>query len=399
MRRITVAERRARLALRHCLAPAARAATPEEATAALVAIHSSDPATVFLSAWARMHDPSLGAVERALYVDRTLIRFHGMRRTLWVIPVDLVGALFAASTHGLALQERRRVLGLLEDASIADDPARWVAEVGESTVRMLRALGEASTTEIGRLEPRLLERVTLAAGKRYETQTSMATRIVPLLSMEGRIVRGRPLGTWIASQYRWVPVDVVLHDGIPHVRAHQGRAEIVRRWLRSFGPGSLADLRWWTGWPAGVVRQALSDVGAVEVEVEMGVDAEGAAAFLLPDDLEPAPLVEPWAALLPGLDATTMGWWDRAWYLGPHGARLFDGHGIGNAGPTVWVDGRVVGGWGQRPGGEIVLGLLEDVGADATALVEAAAARMQAVLGTTRVTPRFRTPLERDLSA
>ena len=49
------------------------------------------------------------------------------------------------------------------------------------------------------------------------------------------------------------------------------------------------------------------------------------------------------AALLPVLDATTMGWKHRDFYLDPeHTPYLFDTN--GNAGPTVWCDGRIIGG-------------------------------------------------------
>jgi len=101
--------------------------------------------------------------------------------------------------------------------------------------------------------------------------------------------------------------------------------------------------------------------------------------------------------MLPGLDPTTMGWKDRHWYLGEHAGRLFDT--TGNAGPTVWVDGRVVGGWAQRDGGEVVYRLLEDVGSHARSLVEAEVAALADLLGTTRVTPRFPVPLQRELEA
>jgi len=101
-------------------------------------------------------------------------------------------------------------------------------------------------------------------------------------------------------------------------------------------------------------------------------------------------------ALLPGLDPTVMGWQQREFYLGDHGARLFDRN--GNAGPTVWVDGRVVGGWAQRPSGEVVTCLLEDVGAHAVELVAAEAAALATWFDGVSVTPRFRTPLERELS-
>ena len=73
---------------------------------------------------------------------------------------------------------------------------------------------------------------------------------------------------------------------------------------------------------------------------------------VLPDDLDPTPDPPPYAALLPGLDPTTMGWQDRGWFLGEHAKALFDTN--GNAGPTLWWDGRVVGGWAQRRSGEVV---------------------------------------------
>ncbi|GEL19612.1 hypothetical protein PA7_34490 [Pseudonocardia asaccharolytica DSM 44247 = NBRC 16224] len=71
----------------------------------------------------------------------------------------------------------------------------------------------------------------------------------------------------------------------------------------------------------------------------------------------------------------------------------------GNIGPTVWWDGRIVGSWGQRRDGEVVVRLLEDVGAEAQAAVEAAAGRLADQLDGTRVTPRFRTPFERELAS
>ena len=52
MTRVGPKERRARLGLRHHLA--ALASTAEEAAAAMVGLHSSDPASVYLSAWARV---------------------------------------------------------------------------------------------------------------------------------------------------------------------------------------------------------------------------------------------------------------------------------------------------------------------------------------------------------
>jgi hypothetical protein len=67
-------------------------------------------------------------------------------------------------------------------------------------------------------------------------------------------------------------------------------------------------------------------------------------------------------------------------------------------GPTIWSNGRIVGGWGQPESGEVRYKLLEDIGAEASAAMEAEAARWTAWLAGVRVTPRFRSPLERELS-
>jgi hypothetical protein len=127
------------------------------------------------------------------------------------------------------------------------------------------------------------------------------------------------------------------------------------------------------------------------------VDLDGSIGLVLPDDLGPTAALGPWIALLPSLDATTMGWQERDWYLGPHRPRLFDTN--GNAGPTIWSDGRIVGGWTIRDGGEVVTRLLEDVGREVEVAVEAEAARLTAWLRSTRVYPRFPTPLDRELAA
>ena len=123
----------------------------------------------------------------------------------------------------------------------------------------------------------------------------------------------------------------------------------------------------------------------------------GDVGFVLPDDGEAVRAPKPWVALLPALDPTVMGWQARGWYLGEHGPELFDRS--GNAGPTIWCDGRVVGGWAQRKDGEVVVRLLEDIGREAGEAAEAEAQRLQEWIGDVRVTARFRTPLERELSA
>jgi Winged helix DNA-binding domain len=390
MRRIGVEERRARLGARHLLA--GPAADVVAVARALVALHATDPTTVHLSAAARMAAPDVAVVEGALYDDRSLIRMLGMRRTMFVVPDDLAPAIQASCTDAIAVRERLRLVKRLHDAGVADDAAAWLADVEEATLAALRARGEAAATELSADEPRLRTSVLMAAGKPYEARQNVSTWVLGQLSMDGRVVRGRPRGSWVSSQYRWSPVERWLPGGMPRSDAEEAGAELVRRYLAAFGPAPLADIRWWTGWTA---RQAAAALAPLET-AEVGV-GDGATALVLADDLEPVATPGPWIALLPALDATPMGWSERAWFLGEHGPALFDRS--GNIGPTVWSNGHIVGGWAQRPDGEIAVRLLEDVGRDAADAVEREAERLAAWLGDVRFTPRFRTPLERELSS
>lgn len=166
--------------------------------------------------------------------------------------------------------------------------------------------------------------------------------------------------------------------------------ELARRWLAAFGPGTSIDVQWWTGWSVGNVRGALEQVGAVEVGLETGT------GYLLAEDLGPVDTPDPWVALLPGLDPTVMGWKQRDWYLGSHAGQLFDTN--GNAGPTVWSDGRVVGGWAQRSDGEVAVRMFEDVGGEATGRIHEEVGRQTACMGGVRVRPRFPSPVEWELT-
>ena len=256
----------------------------------------------------------------------------------------------------------------------------------------LEKRGEAVATELTKDVPELNEKITFYKSDGSVLSTvGMSTRILFLLAIEGRIVRGRPKGTWVSSMYRWAPMESWLGGPMPEVPRAEAQAAVLAKWLAAFGPGTELDMKWWTGWPVTQVRAALASVGAVEV----GLEGDG-TGYVLPDDVEKAGTPQPWVALLPSLDPTTMGWKQRDWYLGPHGPRLFDRN--GNAGQTIWVDGRIVGGWGQTKSAEVRIAVLKDVGKESLAEIERHAGELEAWLEDKAVIPRFGAPLDRELS-
>lgn len=360
--------------------------TVAEAAASVVALHATDSASAFLQAQARMVESSPESIDRELYEVRSVLRMLAMRRTLFLVPLDDVPIVHAAASLAIAEIERRRTISMLEGAAIPE-PANLLDELEELGLAAVRERGEAATAELRSVDPRLTRKITTSRGKAYEATISVGAKVFFHLALDGRIGRGRPLGTWIGSQTRWSPIERWLPSGIPEVDVDHARSELVRRWLRSFGPGTRDDIKWWTGWTVAATRQALDTIGAVEVDLD-----GGEVGYVLPDDLDEVAPPEPWVALLPALDAATMGWKSRDWYLGPHRAALFDT--AGNGGPAIWVNGRIVGGWAQRRSGEVVPHLLDDVGEETRRQIEAEAARLEAWIGPTRIRASFPTPTE-----
>ena len=392
--KVSTAQRRARLLSRHKLS--GPAATTAAAADAMVALHATDPLTVYLSARARVPSATVEAVDEALYSERGIVRMLGMRRTVFVVPAPLRSVVQRACTDDVARRLRRKLEQDLANGGVGGgDAATWLRELGESVLRALATRGSATGAQLSADEPRLRTQLVFAPDKSYGGTQNITSRVLVLLAAEGHMIRGHRRGGWSSGQFEWASPDAWL-PGAPGgegLDAGAARAELARRWLLVFGPAPASDLQWWAGWTGGQTKAALAALPVREA------DLDGQPGVMLADDEPPdestAPTPAP--ALLPALDPTPMGWQSRDWYLGPHGPALFDR--TGNIGPTVWWEGRIVGGWAQRASGEVVCRLLEDIGSDAAAAVSAEAARLEAWLGPARVTPRFRTPLERSLVA
>lgn len=385
MRSFTVAERRNRLARRHFLAPEAATEALTDIATALIGLHATDPATPYLSLWARCSPFAVADLDAALYEKRSLVKQLAMRRTLWVIdPVDLP-AVQAAAGDRVAGTERRRLIADVVKAGVAGDGERWLARAGAAVLRHLGDHGPASSTELRSALPELAGTYDPAPGKSYGGRTHLAPRALTVLGAQGDIVRGPNDGTWTSSRPRWVTAADWLGEPGEKPATDMAQAQLIGSWLRAFGPATAEDIKWWFGTTKTAVRKALSDIGAVDV------DLHGTPGYALPDDLEPEPEPEPWGALLPGLDVTTMGWYHRDWYLGEHRGRLFDNN--GNAGPTVWWNGRIVGGWYQDATAQVHLQLLEDPGRRARDVLTRRARQLTDWLGGVRVAPRFPSPL------
>lgn len=392
MQRITTAERQRRLADRHRLTPAGRLDDPARLAADLVALHSSDPATVHLSCLVRMVDPSIAAVESALYGDRSLVRHHAMRRTIWVMTPDTARLAHAATTAKVARNERKRNLQALEASAVSADPGAWF-DAGVAEIRaLLAAEGPLGTREIGQRLPHLAVPLEYGSAKHHATLNAH-TKMLQASGFEAEFLRVEPTGSWTSAEYLWTITEDWLGHGLSGLDTREAAAGLVERYLARFGPATETDLKWWLGETVTLVRNALADIDAVEVDL----DGDG-TGWVVAGDVDDTDDPGPWVRLLPGLDSTPMGWKERDWYLETdHVVRLFDR--FGNVGPTIWADGRIVGGWTQRPDGRIVHELLSDIGDEHHDLLAVAVTHLESTLDGLQIRPRFPSKNQKELLA
>ncbi len=239
MRLISDDERRARLAVRHALAPSARVDDPVAATRAMTVLHSTEPATVYLSLHARVDGLTVEDVDRALYDDRSLVKQLAMRRTLFVFPRELLPAAWGSASARVAAQLRTRLVKEVQAAGLADDGAAWL-DAAEAAVLARLADGSALPAQTLREEvPELQGRIELAADKAYGGTFPIAPRVLGQLGVEALIVRGRNGGHWRISRPQWTSMRAWLGEEPVPLPGREGYAALVAAWLATFGPGTV----------------------------------------------------------------------------------------------------------------------------------------------------------------
>jgi hypothetical protein len=391
------------LAHKQHLLPESQATDVVQATRDVVALHATGATGPYLSLWARVPDFQRSALEDALYEHRTLAKMLCMRVTLHVVPSDEVPLFFQAYAERRIPAEFRAQGSLLVQARLCpeEEAEPLLQELHRRVLDVLAEKGPSTVRTISQAVPELEAKVRHSVGKSYEGQFSVGSRLVPSMCTLGLLIRARPRGTWRSNLYEYA----ALSDWLPHVdlasvTPQDARVWLVRRYLAAFGPATFDDVQWWTGFTKGETEETLESLKQAVVQMELDIGDSGAEYLMLADDaqrLRDFTLPEaPYVFFLPSLDPYIMGYRERRRFLAAeHHAKVFDR--AGNAVPTVWVNGQVVGVWGQRKDGSAIYGLFGPVGAEERALLESKRHQLEGFLGGEFLPPRIRTPFTRAL--
>jgi hypothetical protein len=404
LRSLTLPHVNAYLAHKQRLLSDARAEDVILVTRAVVALHTTGPTVPYLSLWTRMSGFRRQALDEALYKQRTLVRALCMRHTLHVVPADEMAFYLRAylDRHGAAARATVKAILVAAGLCTEGEAGQLLGRVQRDVLDVLAKEGPSTVRALSQAIPELRAKVQHSAARAYAGEYTVGSRLVPAMCTLGLLFRARPQGSWRSNLHTYA----ALADWLPGVdldavTSEEARAWLVRRYLASFGPATVDDVQWWTGFTVGETAQALKALEADVVEV--AIEGVQGTHLMLVDDVQrlgsyASPRADaPHVFFLPGLDPYIMGYRDRSRFLDPaHRDKVFDR--TGNAMPTVWVDGRVAGVWGQRADGSVVYGLFEEVGEDARPLLDAEARRLDAFFGGEYIRPRTQTPFSRALA-
>ena len=368
-------ERRARLAGQHRLLPERRIDDITVIADDLVALHSTDPVTVYLSAMARMVQPSLQAVERPVYTDRSLIRHHAMRRTLWLATPEVARAMHAAATLKLVAPERRRTWRCWPQAGhrprtlAGRGAAQTVAFLDEHGPKTARQLGSGSSPAAP---------ADHGGGHTVRPSCPRTAGCADPARFSGEILRVRPTGSWVNGAYRYVATEDWLPGGLAEVDERAAAADLADAGcgVRSGDDHRPAVVDGVDRWPAG----ALSDVGAVPVDLADG------PGWLAADEPEHRPRSNPGSRCCP---ASTRRRWAGSNGPGicrPQPPRRSTAPATA-ARPSGWTDGSSAP--GPRPRTVGCTPTTSSRSAPGAGAVVARAAELQSWVGETRFTVRF----------
>ena len=286
-------------------------------------LHSTGLTTSYLSLFARTNNFKKSDLERELYINRTLGRIRGMRRTLFIQTRNMIPIVYAATFkliektfqkymefHGISLKEYQ--------------------QVSKSILDMLKR------KELGATEIR----------KRLNAKSDIPA-IISLMCSNGLLIRSRPIKDWKDRRIKYALFsDYFPNIDLKELNEKEAIGQLVQKYVKSYGPVTENDIAWWTGLIKTEIRNALK---SIEKRIEKVKISDLDSTFLiLNSDLDLLDKITTSEAetlnLLPELDPYLMGYKERERYIdGKHYIIVFDRS--GNITSTIILEGRVIGVW------------------------------------------------------
>jgi uncharacterized protein YcaQ len=338
-----------------------------DVVARICGLHAQVQSAAELTLWSRVDDLDPGAVARALWTDRTLVRTWAMRGTLHLLPADELATWVGAQGVLRPRYETapwRKAFGMTSAEAVAVLDAIRTALEGEPLTR--DELGDAVTELLG--DPRLGD----------ATRGSFGT-MPKLAAFRGDVCFAPPK----ANRVRFTRPDRWLGEDWAPAPPAEAMDEVLRRHLAVSGPASRESFARWFGMSsaaqAGRLIARLGDeVAPVRVAGEEGLmlaaDVAAAAAAQPGGHVALLPAFDQYVVAAPRAGSPVLDAAQRPRVYRPQGWLS----------PVLLVDGRIAGVWKhERKAGTLTVAIepFGDPGEEVRAAAAAEAQRLLAYFG------------------
>ena len=288
----------------------------------IIGLHATNATTPYLSLFARTCNFSKEHLDEELYVKRNLGKIRCMRKTVHILPKELIQAVYSATAKMVELTSEKYSQNLGVSRKQYEEASKAILET-------LKGTG-MTTKEIK---------------KGLETKVNISA-VVNLMCDQGILIRGKPQNSWksnIHTYYRFR--DHFPDMDLDAVDEEKARELLIKRYVAAFGPVSLNDVVWWTGFRMNEVKRVLEKLQNQLTRIEI-FNLKG-DYLIQSSDVEMLYSLKPEGYVLnflPSLDLYLMGYKERERYVNSkHFNYVFDGS--GNCTSTILLNGEVIGVW------------------------------------------------------
>lgn len=286
-------------------------------------LHATHPMSPYLSLFVRTRDFKREDLDEALYEERVLGKVRYARKTVYVIPKEWIPGVFSATREML----EQRLGPYFEHLGLTQND---FTEISGSIMKTVA--GKKMTTKEIKKELQVDQNISA---------------VVNLMCDRGMLIRGNPAKGWRSNLHTYHLFQEYFPGmDLNAVDETEAKKSMIKKYLASFGPVTVTDASWWSGFTKTEVKQALEDFKEEILYLKI-FGLEGSYIMLASDlkEQESARIPDtPSVNFLPLLDPYLMGYKDRERYIPQkHYKKIFDRS--GNVTSTILLDGMIIGVW------------------------------------------------------
>lgn len=205
----------------------------------IAGLNSVSAVTPYLSLFNRVRDFEKSMLDAEMYEKRRLYRLRLMRGTLFVVTRSFLPIAYSAT-----IEKTQRIYGRFR--KYCNISERELDKLRNKIIKILEK-GERTAKEIR---------------KEIGIHNENVSPVLRWLMEDIPLIRGRPLGTWKSEQFRYSLVSPSVELNMDKKKA---KILLVEKFLGSFGPATLKDLAWWSGFGKKESRNILEEISAIDM--------------------------------------------------------------------------------------------------------------------------------------